>query len=206
MTDTVNTSATDGNTTMCGASNRWLRPSLSIAPQLGVGGAIPRPRKLNDASNKNRCRHPDAGLNQNRLNDAGQHVQKENPRAGRAKRSGSFNELQGLDLQDLASRQPRVSSQTNNTQSENQAIDPRSQKRHQCDGEENPGKCHQRIDNDDRHEECRSYHPTYPANPPMRTPMIPESKTTVAPTRMLTRVPNRTRERISRPNSSLPKG
>src|SRR5262252_9813602 len=48
---TVNTSAKDGNTTMCGASNKWLRPSLSIAPQLGVGGAMPSPRKLSDASN-----------------------------------------------------------------------------------------------------------------------------------------------------------
>ena len=48
--------------------------------------------------------------------------------------------------------QPRVSGQSDNTQCENQAINSRSQKRHQCDGEENPRKRHQGINNDHRYE------------------------------------------------------
>jgi len=78
-------------------------------------------------------------------------MQKKYSRAGRANRSGGFDEFQRLHLQDLAPRQPRISSQTDNTQCENQAINPRSQKRHQCDGEEYPRKRHQGINNDHRH-------------------------------------------------------
>ena len=48
--------------------------------------------------------------------------------------------------------------------------------------------------------------PMYPANPPIKTPAMTESRTTVAPTRILMRVPKRMRERISRPNSSFPNG
>ncbi|MGB7848586.1 MAG: hypothetical protein WBL63_23440 [Candidatus Acidiferrum sp.] len=36
----------NGNTTMCGALNRWLRASLRMVPQLGIGARTPSPRKL----------------------------------------------------------------------------------------------------------------------------------------------------------------
>ena len=48
---TTRPSATPGQITRCGASNMWKRTCpLSIAPQLGVGGPRPKPRKLSPAS------------------------------------------------------------------------------------------------------------------------------------------------------------
>src|ERR1700726_1568605 len=38
--------ASAGKITRCGASKRWLRASLSMAPQLGMGAMTPTPRKL----------------------------------------------------------------------------------------------------------------------------------------------------------------
>ena len=43
--------ATPGKIARYGAVSRFLRPSpLSIAPQVGVGGGVPSPKKLNAAS------------------------------------------------------------------------------------------------------------------------------------------------------------
>ena len=47
---TARTTASAGKTTMCGASNKWFRASLSIAPQLGIGASTPKPKKLSVAS------------------------------------------------------------------------------------------------------------------------------------------------------------
>src|ERR1700680_3705209 len=47
---TASITASAGKSTRCGASNKWARPSLSMAPQLAVGGATPKPRKLMVAS------------------------------------------------------------------------------------------------------------------------------------------------------------
>ncbi len=43
---TASITASAGKITMCGASKRWLRASLSMEPQLGTGARTPRPRKL----------------------------------------------------------------------------------------------------------------------------------------------------------------
>src|SRR5690242_88479 len=43
---TASITASAGKSTRCGASNKWERASLSMEPQLGVGGGTPNPRKL----------------------------------------------------------------------------------------------------------------------------------------------------------------
>src|SRR5438552_7577444 len=47
---TASMTASAGNNTRWGASNKCARPSLSIDPQLAVGGGTPSPRKLIVAS------------------------------------------------------------------------------------------------------------------------------------------------------------
>jgi hypothetical protein len=47
--------ANAGMMTMCGASNRWLRASFSMEPQLGMGASTPRPRKLSVDSRADRA-------------------------------------------------------------------------------------------------------------------------------------------------------
>ena len=193
----------DGNTTICGASNKWLRPSLSIAPQLGVGGAIPS-QENSGMLRKNCRRHADTGLHQDRLDHARENVKKENPaRDAPSARAASTNS--SVLIFRTCPRASRAYPPNPITNAKIRRSNPGPRNATSAMANRIPGNAINELITMTV-TKVSSLPPTYPANPPTRTPKIPESKTTVAPTRILTRVPKRMRERISRPRSSLPNG
>src|SRR6185295_6796647 len=86
---------------------------------------------------KDRSGHSDAGLDQNGLNDVRQNMTYENSRTGCAQRSSSFDELECLDLEDLAPGQSRITHPADAGQRKNQSIETRAEKSHEGDRQEN---------------------------------------------------------------------
>src|SRR5688572_24862368 len=75
----------------------------------------------------------------------------ENSRPRRTQRAGTFNKLQRFDLQNLPSRQSRVTDPTDDGQSKNQTIEAWPEEGYQSDRQKNSGKSHQGVDDQHRY-------------------------------------------------------
>ena len=131
--------ASAGKITMCGASKRWLRASLIMAPQLAMGARTPTPRKLSVDSARIAPAMRDGRLHEHRLQNIRQQVAEENARGRSAERARRKNVFHFLRLQNLRAGQARVAGPSGDDQRDNHFANSRTEKRREGDGEKNAG-------------------------------------------------------------------
>src|SRR4030067_245839 len=105
---TVIMMASPGTVVRWGATNRKCLPSLIIAPQEGMGGATPRPRKPNPAPAPDPRGDPEGGLDDDGRDRVREDVDPEEPRGRGADRPCRLDELHLPDFENLPPDEPGV--------------------------------------------------------------------------------------------------
>ena len=138
-----------GKITRCGASKRWLRASLSMAPQLGMGARTPTPRKLSVDSARMAPAMADGGLDQHGLQNIREEMAHQDARVRSAQRARGEDVFHFLGLQNLCASEARVAGPAGDDERENYFVDSRAEECGEGNRQQDSGKRKKCVDEDD---------------------------------------------------------
>ena len=134
---TQSMTAMAGKTTRCGDSKRWERASLSMAPQVAVGGWTPRPRKLRVASARTAAAMPTAACTMSGCKMLGRMWLEKETEVGGADRTRGLHELSLFHGHDLGAHQARVADPAGDGECKDEVDEAGSHESNERDGKEN---------------------------------------------------------------------